>query len=563
MTTTSTPDVGTRRTSAWTSPRNWWFIDSHAQAIPVLVVFSWIAGLMNLGASRLMSMEPMVIHSAQQMLEHGDWAVPRLYGEIYTFKPALAAWFSAAVQSLTAEPSEWLLRLPFALSGVLLGWVLYAMISGAISPRAGLLTALAAMGNPLFLEKVRIAEFDVLLVLGVGVATAAAAVNLSRDNEHLGLWALAYVGLVFGCLAKGSPALMAFAPGLVVAAFLTQRQWRLLGWRHLLCVFVAGVTLLGYLYWAQLSSEGNFLRQPMHEAELRGFHFTATSLLASLAKPAVIVTLFAPFSFALLLWRPFFEDAHPRTRSLTKAAAGFVFAGLVVFSILPATEARYYLPLTTAFALLSGPMLSAAVGHSVPSWLTRSTQVLFVLLAVLVLGSAWQRGTDHWALLLVSLVALGLLVLTQRRATGTGLATQIVALAMTVAIAQALVFVPNRSERRDLSGVANQLQTHVPKGQTVLAFGPADCTGKMSNLLYYLDRDVRTLDDPAGLTPGGLVMLQGPQAQQIPPQVEFEVLAQSEGHLSLRLVRVVSNEAPAAPERLSWKQRVGSVCQQR
>ena len=77
------------------------------------------------------------------------------------------------------------------------------------------------------------AEFDISLTAGVGVAVAAACYNLAASRPRWSIWLLGYVALAVGFLTKGVPALAVFAPGLLVAAWAAGRFRRLLGWRHL------------------------------------------------------------------------------------------------------------------------------------------------------------------------------------------------------------------------------------------------------------------------------------------------------------------------------------------
>ena len=141
-----------------------------------------------LGATGLVSMEGMVSDGARHMIESGDWVVPRVYGEIYTYKPALAYWLAALPHSISDSPPEWLLRLPFAASGFAMGLLILTLIGRVAGPRTGLLCGIASVSTGLFIQKVRLAEYDTVIAAGVGVAVAAACCNLAKRRPTGFAW---------------------------------------------------------------------------------------------------------------------------------------------------------------------------------------------------------------------------------------------------------------------------------------------------------------------------------------------------------------------------------------
>ena len=165
----ATPSRRTLQASSWLDALATW-----PGAVLAFLLLSTFACFLNLGGFGLVTMEGMVIEGGQNMLEDGQWVVPVLYGEVYTYKPAFAYWVAAAGLRLLEPDTEFLWRFPFALSGVLLGMVLLAVVGRLVSPRAGLFAGLAATINPMMAEKIRIAEFDGLLAAAVGMAVASA-----------------------------------------------------------------------------------------------------------------------------------------------------------------------------------------------------------------------------------------------------------------------------------------------------------------------------------------------------------------------------------------------------
>ena len=145
--------------------------------------------LILLGSTDLIRMEPIIGLGARHMVDGGGWLVPRLYGEIYAFKPAMAYWLVAGAGQAFGW-SEFSVRLPTALCGVLLGLAICLTMGRMVSPRCGLVGGLAAVTSCLFVEQNRMVGFDMPMALGTGVATLAAIRNLARLSLTLdgGCW---------------------------------------------------------------------------------------------------------------------------------------------------------------------------------------------------------------------------------------------------------------------------------------------------------------------------------------------------------------------------------------
>ncbi|MDX1501285.1 MAG: glycosyltransferase family 39 protein, partial [Thermoanaerobaculia bacterium] len=393
--------------------------DRRGGALTVYLLFAAVCCFLSLGAVPLISMEAMVADAGAAMIESGGWAVPTLYGEMFTFKPALAPWMSAVAQSAAERPGELLLRLPFALCGALLGLALLLLVGRRHGWRVGLFTGLAAVGSALFVEKVRIAEYDAPLAAAVGVAVAAAALNLAGRRELLSLWCLAYTGVAAGFVAKGAPALMVFGPGLVAAALLAGRPRRLAGWRHLAGGALGLLLIGGYLWWAWRSGGPQVFDQPLREAQVRGLRWGAAELLAIAVKPATTFSVLLPWSFALLLWRPFRRSASEDGLRLARAGAGFLLGGLAAFALLPASQPRYVLPLAGPLALVAGPIVATLLESRLPRWAVAATRVLFLLGAAATLGAAAGRGTPSRPLRLTRVARLSGAALAGRAPAGT------------------------------------------------------------------------------------------------------------------------------------------------
>lgn len=537
------------------------------RGLAMVLAFSLVSCLLNLGGHRLTSMEPMVIDGARHMLAHGQWATPHLYGEMFMFKPPLALWMSAVPLALWENPSESLLRLPFALAGVALGLALFGLFTRAAGPRLGLITALCGVGSVQFVEKVRIAQYEMPLAAGVGIAVAAAVINLSGTRERTSLWLLAYAALGLGFLAKGVPALMAFGPGLLAAAFLSGGAGRLLGWRHLSGCALGGLIIGGYLLWAYATAGPESFLQAAAEARTRAVGWDGESLTRTLAKPAVIWICFLPWSFALLLWPRFREVATPDRRRMANAALGFAAGGLVAFLIVPTYEPRYYLPLVTSFAVLSAVILEALHDRRIGLWALLGGRAVFSLALTLLAAAGIARGSASWALVLVTFIVASAAAFLPANGAPRGreLVRVLVATSLLCAFGQALITVPARAHKRDLTQVARELRPHLEPGETLWMLGPADCAARVGNLLHYLGRPVLTVAHPARTRPGTTVLLVEPQSSRLPDDLDYTVLERaSHPRFDFTLIRVGDGGLrQRGQDRRPRERRVGDLCRAR
>jgi len=173
---------------------------------------------------------------ALEMVERGDWTVPRLMGEPFLDKPILYFWMQAA--SLAAlGPSEFAVRLPGTLTALLgvaaIGWLACAMFGATVGAWAALCYATMLLPYAVSLAPLH----DLVMVPLVTLATGAFwHARQASSYGALARWTLV-AGVALGLSMLGKGLTGAGLVGIGTAAWLL---WsRALSWRLVMAGAVA------------------------------------------------------------------------------------------------------------------------------------------------------------------------------------------------------------------------------------------------------------------------------------------------------------------------------------
>jgi 4-amino-4-deoxy-L-arabinose transferase-like glycosyltransferase len=241
-----------------------------------------------------------------EMLERGDFLVPRLEGEPYLDKPPLFYWLVAGCYRLLGV-HDWAARLVPALAvhgTVLLVYLLGCRVLGELAAFRGavglaLAPGLASMGRLLLL--------DSLLTLWTTLALFAAFEAVRGDRLRWSWWLIAALACGLGVLTKGPVALLLLAPPLwlhrrlsgrgvapdwaALTAFLAVVAVIDLPWYGALCLRVPGFAR--YFFW-----EHHVLRFLTPFAHPRGVWFYGPVVLLGLSPATLWLVPFARFLLA-------------------------------------------------------------------------------------------------------------------------------------------------------------------------------------------------------------------------------------------------------------------------
>ena len=118
--------------------------------------------------------EPRYAQCSRQMLESGDWVVPRLYDEIRAKKPPLIYWCQAGAMQLVsrvglgrvlAYPQVFAVRLPSTMAMLLTITLLAAILWKFLGPERGFWTAFIFATSLLTIFSAKVALTDSVLLL--------------------------------------------------------------------------------------------------------------------------------------------------------------------------------------------------------------------------------------------------------------------------------------------------------------------------------------------------------------------------------------------------------------
>jgi len=342
-----------------------WVVIAVAVVVPVAAFF-W-----NLGLQDLVRLdEAQRLTPPAEMVETGDWIIPRTNGEPYLNKPPLTYWLVAISYKLSGSTSVLAGRVALALACLV-------TVAGvmAIGARRGTLAIGVWSGVILatavdYQQRSQQAGIDPLLtlmVLGCAYWTWRAVRRGNRRWLVPSLVAGVCAGL--GMLTKGHTLLPFFVAGVVAAGVIERPRWgRLLaasgvalgvGLVIALPWFLLVIDRLGWeRAWALFKFEGlERAGNAPPQGQAPVYYYLTT-----------VPTGMLPWVPFLVFWavRPFRRFAKEIGGSFFGFAGLFVVVAIVLYSLSSAKEARYVLPVFPFVALACGPVVEWAIRSTRP-----------------------------------------------------------------------------------------------------------------------------------------------------------------------------------------------------
>ncbi len=335
--------------------------------------------------------------TASEIVETGNWLVPRLFGELRIAKPPLPTWMTSAVMVLAGTDINLSInRIPSAFAGLFLAltfWGLTKSMTG--SSRISTISTAVLGTSYLYIFMVRRGTWD---IHAIAYMTAMIwALDVLLKSKEFRPWLCLLAGILFGVsfLSKGPVAFYAlllpfiFSDVVVNGAQKMARQWK-----KLLFVTGCGVVISAswYLVVTIMHPEAMVAMFSQETTAWTGRHIRVwwyylpqvPAMLGLWAIPAVLVCI--P-KFA----RPRLQDSIPYNQLLL-----WTLGIIVLLSIIPEKKVRYLLPVIIPLSMLVGGYLDYCLTRGFSFSESRRVLQLYLVLGVVIIlaaiGIIWGSG---------------------------------------------------------------------------------------------------------------------------------------------------------------------------
>ena len=445
---------------------------------------------------------------ARNIVETGDWLVPRLGSEVHMEKSPLFIWIIAAFSLLRGGVTELTATLPSALSGI--GGVAGTFLLGCrlFGPRAGLLASLILATTPGYFFHARLVLADMTVTFFIVWSAWAfwGAIDASRVQRRS--MALFYVCVALAFSSKGPAGLM---PIVSFGAFvLFEEGWQ--GIRALRPLMGLGILALVSAPWAlafAAQRQVSYVQQVLIGDYL--VHFDAWGTWSEiffafgpLGVEFLPWTLFLPIA----VWNGYSRSGEAETRRKFRFLACWVLAYVIAITLMAHKRDRYLLPVYPALALIVGWLWDQWGSTLIPrglrfhGWLLGGLAVgasIFVLLPLelrpeqaVFVPSALAEKLPLVGLLLLA----GILGVMACRAGRGWIGFWVICLTMALFLAyETRIFVTQYNHTYDVKGFARKIASRVKPEDPLLAL-------KYRKLSYefYLRRPIREIRNPKELS---------------------------------------------------------------
>lgn len=300
--------------------------------------------------------EVRIAETAREMVESGDWIVPRYNGDLRLQKPPIPYWLTAMSYKMIGV-SEFATRLPAALFGLLSALLSWAWVRREVDGMAAANSALVLVASYIGLRYFRSGEADSTLLFFISAACMTGYQLLhSRPTASRQIFFSLSLGL--GFLSKGPAALAIPLLALLFAAIIEKRAKRLqpsisgfFSWPSAILLVLVAFGWYIWIVWQLPEIAQGFFSKQLDETFVRGSH----------AKPiwwylAHWFEFFAPWGILII---PAGWMAYRQREAGLPPLVRFAWIWLaVVFVLLTATVNKQM-----QYALLFSPPLAIILGH--------------------------------------------------------------------------------------------------------------------------------------------------------------------------------------------------------
>src|SRR6266536_6177583 len=355
----------------------------------VVVLLVWAAiYLPALGSLEIKGEEGRRILPAVQMIETGDYIVPRVGSEPYLRKPPLINWLIAGSLKIFGQRNEWTARLPSVLCVLAVALVFITVARRSLGASGSTVAALIWLTNFGMIEKGRLIEIEALYVSLFAIAFVCWLSWWEEKRSPWLTWLVPWIFLGLGWLAKG-PMHLFFFYAIVIAVLWRSRELRtiwnvphLIGLVVMVSIFAAwAIPFLKMTDGAHVAQIWS--RQFSGRLAGEGFNFAGWALNVPrnlgyflpwiVFVPLVVGTKSRPEESGQNVPRKL--SGHSQQAYVPRALFWASLISLVIVDLIPGSLPRYTMPLLAPFAWLLGSILTAETVMW-PRWLGGKTFTL-------------------------------------------------------------------------------------------------------------------------------------------------------------------------------------------
>jgi len=365
------------------------FVISHSSLV-ILLILSSLLFFFKLGSFSLYdAAETTYGEFIKQIRLTGDWLTPYYNGEMLFDKPPLYFWL-AALATYIFGFTEFALRFPAALCGVLTAVVTFFLGKSFYNKKVGFLSAVIVMTSFQFLIQSRIAELDILLTL---LMTLAILFFWNRNYKFF------YAAMALAALVKGIIGIA--IPSLAIFLFLLfRKELHRLKDLQIIPGIIITLAIAAPWYAAEWLLHGEKFTQ-----FILGFLFLSRFQGVVSGHPGP----WDYYIFALMLgfapWSQFLPFALIRTWKSAKLKSSelmtlcYIIPVFIVFSVAKTKLPNYVLPLYPFLAIMVGKLWYDFLGDEKESMRKGMifANIILAIIVALIITSFIILGTSNYS----------------------------------------------------------------------------------------------------------------------------------------------------------------------
>lgn len=353
--------------------------------------------------------EPRRAMVAYEMLENGDWVVPKMQGEPWLSRPPLHNWVIALVALATGDVDPIAIRLPSVLAILLTTLLVYGYARCFLPPLGAFAAgaSFATMGH--VLELGRLGETEALFTLLLSGALLFWHAGYERGWPAAVTWVVGYGLAALAALAKAPQPPVYFA-GSIGVFLILRREWRRLFTGAHLAGLLAFAVIFGAWeipFYLRLGWDGVGKIWAGEIFLLFLGQTVSTMVNHLLAYPGKVFIATLPWSLLLscFLFKGFRERLG-EARSLVAFLTSCILVAFPTVWLPPGSRGRYFMPLYPCIAVLIGLVVQRCAEspggtpwRRVWEWYLRSVAGVMVAAGLAVLGLSLLASPDEvaWA----------------------------------------------------------------------------------------------------------------------------------------------------------------------